>query len=205
MQKVQPQLTTTSEQDLVSRARQGDSAAFAELVRQNQTASRKLALSILRDSHAAEDEVQTAFTKALQHIGTFQQESKFSTWLNRIVANQCLMRLRQLRRSRLFHIDAPVEEEGITFELPDRQLNPEQSLAQREAAQILSREVSRIPPLMREVVILRDLQELPMEEVAARLGISVPAAKSRLLRARAELRQRLQRHQGRMGLRTVTA
>jgi RNA polymerase sigma-70 factor, ECF subfamily len=205
MQKVPPQLPTTSEQDLVSRARQGDTSAFAELVRQNQSASRRLALSILRDSHAAEDEVQTAFTKALQHIGAFQQESKFSTWLNRIVANQCLMRLRQLRRSRLFHIDAPVEEEGVTFELPDRQPNPEQSLAQREAAQILSREVNRIPPLMRDVVILRDLQELPMEEVAARLGISVPAAKSRLLRARAELRQRLQRHQGRMGLRTLTA
>ena len=205
MQKVLPESVTNSEQDLVTRAQQGDRSAFAELVRQNQTSCRRLAQSILRDSGAVEDEVQTALTKALQHIGKFQRESKFSTWLNRIVANQCLMRLRNLRRSRFFHLDETPAEDGVIFELPSPGPSPETDFARQEMARILATEVRHIPPLMRDVVILRDVHELPMEEVARRLGISVPAAKSRLLRARSELRQRLLRHQGRMGLRTLTA
>ncbi len=205
MQKVLPESATNSEQDLVTRAQQGDRTAFAELVSQNQTSCRRLAHSILRDATAVEDEVQTAYTKALQHIGNFQRESKFSTWLNRIVANQCLMRLRNLRRSRFFHIDEEPAEDGAIFELPATGPSPESEFARREMARILATEVRLIPPLLRDVVVLRDIHELPMEEVALRLGISVPAAKSRLLRARSELRQRLLRHQGRMGLRTLTA
>jgi len=204
MQKVLTEVRATEERDLVRRAQQGDAGAFAELVGQNQAACRRLAMSILRDSHAAEDEVQTAYTKALQHIGNFQQESKFSTWLNRIVANQCLMRLRYLRRSRLFHMDE-AGEDGTVLELPATGDSPEQALGRREVARVLAGEIQRIPPLMRDVVLLRDVEGLPMEEVAARLGISVPAAKSRLLRARAELRERMGRHTGRMGLRTLTA
>lgn len=204
MQKVLPELSNSLESDLVSRAQQGDRSAFAVLVQQNQSACRRLALSILRDSHAAEDEVQTAYTKALLHIGKFQQESKFSTWLNRIVANQCLMRLRNLRRSRFFHLDEEPVEEGAIRELPSANPTPETEFARREMAGILATEVRHIPPLMRDVVVLRDVHELPMEEVARRLGISVAAAKSRLLRARAELRRRLERHHGRMGLSAVT-
>ena len=204
MQKVNPEVTVAEETLLVRRAQQGDSAAFAELVERNQTSCRRLAVSILRDSYAAEDEVQTAYTKALEHIGSFQLESKFATWLNRIVANQCLMRLRNLRRSRLFHLDDPGED-GTVFELPAGGESPEQALGRQQLAGVLSREIQRIPPLMRDVVLLRDVEELPMEEVAARLGISVSAAKSRLLRARAELRDRMSRHLGRMGLRALTA
>ncbi|MFN7931811.1 MAG: sigma-70 family RNA polymerase sigma factor [Bryobacteraceae bacterium] len=205
MQKVLPEVANNLEMDLVTRAQQGDRSAFALLVQQNQSSCRRLAQSILRDSHAAEDEVQTAYTKALQHIGKFQRESKFSTWLNRIVANQCLMRLRNLRRSRFFHLDEEPGDDGAIRELPTPGPNPEAEFARREMAQILAYEVRHIPPLMRDVVVLRDVHELPMEEVARRLGISVSAAKSRLLRARAELRQRLERHHGRMGLSALTA
>lgn len=205
MQKVLPEDANNLELDLVTRAQQGDRSAFAVLVQQNQSSCRRLAQSILRDSHAAEDEVQTAYTKALQHIGKFQQESKFSTWLNRIVANQCLMRLRNLRRSRFFHLDEEPTEDGAIRELPSHGPSPETEFARREMAQILAYEVRHIPPLMRDVVMLRDVHELPLDEVARRLGISVSAAKSRLLRARAELRQRLERHHGRMGLSALTA
>ncbi len=205
MQKVLSEVANACEQDLVRRAQQGDHDAFTELLRQNQNACRKLAVSILRDASAAEDEVQSAYTKAYQHLGNFHQESKFSTWLSRIVANQCLMRLRNLRRSRLFYMDDTPTEEGGVYELPARTPNPEQQLGHREVAKILEEEVRRIPPLLRNVFLLREIEELPIQDVANRLGISVPAAKSRLLRARAELRQRIERHQGRMGLHTLTA
>ena len=86
---------------LVKMAQAGDNAAFAELVVRHQNSCSKLALSILRDKSDAEDEVQNACWKAYEHIGQFQQDSKFSTWLTRIVVNQCLMRLRQTRQPRI--------------------------------------------------------------------------------------------------------
>ena len=168
--------------------------AFAELVRRHQPGCLKLALSILRDRPDAEDEVQNALWKAFEHIGQFQQDAKFSTWLTRIVVNQCLMRLRQLRRARFCYIDETLGEDALKIELPDVQANPEEVASETELGQVLAAEVRRIPPLLRNVFMLREVQELPMPEVARQLGISVAAAKSRLLRARTELRQRLRKH-----------
>ena len=191
---------------LVKMAQAGENAAFAELIVRHQSNCSKLALSILRDKSDAEDEVQNACWKAFEHIGQFQQDSKFSTWLTRIVVNQCLMRLRQTRRARFLYMDdVSVGEENATIELPDTTMSPETELGQREVASLLNHEISRIPPLLRNVFLLRDVQELPMQDVAERLGISVAAAKSRLLRARLELRQRLERHYGRLGPATLLA
>ncbi len=191
---------------LVRMAQAGDNAAFAELVVRHQNSCSKLALSILRDKSDAEDEVQNACWKAFEHIGQFQQDSKFSTWLTRIVVNQCLMRLRQTRRARFLYMDdVAVGDEHATIELPDTTMSPEAELGQREVATLLNHEISRIPPLLRNVFLLRDVQELPMQDVAEQLGISVAAAKSRLLRARLELRQRLGKHYGRLGPATLLA
>jgi RNA polymerase sigma-70 factor (ECF subfamily) len=190
---------------LVTRSQAGDQEAFAELVRRHQSGCFKLALSILRDKQDAEDEVQNALWKAYEHIGQFQQDSKFSTWLTRIVVNQCLMRLRQARRARFFYIDEAVGEDSLTLELPDEQPSPEETVAEAELGEVLNHEVNRIPPLLRNVFLLRDMQELPMPEVADRLGISVAAAKSRLLRARQELRNRLEKRQGSGGVATLLA
>lgn len=175
------------------------------MVRRHQSGCFKLALSILRDKQDAEDEVQNALWKAYEHIGQFQQDSKFSTWLTRIVVNQCLMRLRQARRARFFYIDEAVGEDSLTVELPDEQPSPEETVAEAELGEVLNHEVNRIPPLLRNVFLLRDMQELPMPEVADRLGISVAAAKSRLLRARQELRNRLEKRQGSGGVATLLA
>jgi len=181
---------------LVTRSQAGDQVAFAELVRRHRPGCLKQALSILKDKQDAEDEVQNALWKAFEHINQFQQDSKFSTWLTRIVVNQCLMRLRQQRRARLFYMDDTVGEDAIQFELPDESSSPEETVAEAELGGVIRGEVRRIPPLLRNVFLLRDIQELPMPEVANKLGISVAAAKSRLLRARAELRSRLEKHQG---------
>jgi len=197
-------LSELQDVELVDLAQDGNDLAFAELVKRYQPACFKQALSILRDRSDAEDEVQNALWKAFQHIGQFNKDAKFSTWLTRIVVNQCLMRLRQGRRAKFLYIDDTlVGEEVQTLELPDERESPERGVAQDELADVLRQEISRIPPLLRTVFELRDVQELPMPEVADRLGISVAAAKSRLLRARLELRQRMEKHFGRLGPATL--
>ncbi len=185
---------------LVELCQRGEDGAYAELMSRHQTTAMKLALSILRDKQDAEDEVQNAFWKAYEHIGQFQRDSKFSTWLTRIVVNQCLMRLRQTRRAKFYYLDdTQVGDDVMTLELKDQRRSPEQVMGQTEVAQVLHEEIQRIPPLLRHVFLLRDVQQRPMAEVAQQLGISVAAAKSRLLRARAELRNRMKRHHGDTG------
>lgn len=196
---------TEPDEFLVTLAQSDDNAAFAVLIERHYTSCEKLAYSILRDRQDAEDEVQNASWKAFEHIGQFQRDAKFSTWLTRIVVNQCLMRLRQARRSRLLYIEDTVTEDSRPFDLPSTSESPEQSVAKREIASVLQHEIKRIPPLLRNVFLLRDVEEMPMQDVAARLGISVAAAKSRLLRARLELRHRLEKHQGRLGPATLMA
>jgi RNA polymerase sigma-70 factor (ECF subfamily) len=190
---------------LVSLCQSGNNAAFDELMKRHQTAVMKIALSIVRDKQDAEDEVQNAFWKAYEHINQFQRDAKFSTWLTRIVVNQCFMRLRQAKRAKFSYIDdgAPSGQDVITYELKDRKKSPEQELAEVEVATVLANEIRRTPPLLRNVFLLRDVQNRPMEEVATELGISVAAAKSRLLRARAELRNRMARHSGESGPATL--
>lgn len=206
MQKEVTNLTALLDDELVSLAQNGHDPAYAELVRRHQSACFKLAMSILRDRSDAEDEVQNALWKAFEHLGQFQRDARFSTWLTRIVVNQCLMRLRQTRRAKFFYMDETmIGDEVGTLELPSLDLNPEQELGKREVAGVLHKEIGRIPPLLRKVFLLRDVHQVPMPEVAQQLGISIAAAKSRLLRARLELRERLAKYEGKLGVATLTA
>lgn len=193
------------DEELVRLAQRGERDAFSELMRRNYGRSLKMAISVLHDRETAQDEVQNAYWKAFRKIDQFHIDAKFSTWVTRIVVNQCLMRLRQDRRAKFLYLDD--EQSGDqrgSFELVDSGRTPESALGAREVADVLRREVRRIPPLLRNVFILRDIDELTMPEVAERLGISVAAAKSRLLRARAELRCRMERHCGHLGAATLT-
>ena len=194
-----------SDDRLVPLAQQGDNRAFAELLERHYASCLKLAVSILHDRSEAEDEVQNACWKAFEHIGQFNQDSKFSTWLTRIVVNQCLMRLRQARRARFLYIDDVPAEDTRPADLRSLQESPEAELGNTEIAEVLRQEIRRIPPLLRKVFVMRDIEQRSMQEVAEVLGISIPAAKSRLLRARLELRERLRRHEGRLGPATLMA
>jgi RNA polymerase sigma-70 factor (ECF subfamily) len=204
MQNVSYEWKQATDDELVGLAQSGNDLAFAELVRRHRTTCMKLAVSILRDRSDAEDEVQNALWKAFEHLKQFNRDAKFTTWLTRIVVNQCLMRLRQQKRARLLYIeDAVQSEDQITLDLRDGSDDPEEVLGRAEIAGVLDREIRRIPPLLRDVFVLREVKELPMPEVAERLGITIAAAKSRLLRARNELRARLVKHQGRFGPATL--
>ena len=187
-------LSELSNDDLLNLAQARDQAAFAELMRRNSSSSFKLALSILKDRQDAEDEVQNSYWNAWRSVGQFQRDSKFSTWISRIVVNQCLMRLRQARRASFVYLDEGAAGGDVAvLQLSDLKPTPEAELGRSELVDLLHREIRRLPPLLRNVLELRDLQELSMRDVAERLGISIVAAKSRLLRARIELRQRLER------------
>ena len=199
-------LEEATDEQLVRMSQTGRRDSFSELTRRHYRQSLKLAVSILRDREGAEDEVQNAYWKAFQHIDQFHIDARFSTWITRIVVNQCLMRLRSGRRAKFLFLDEVYAgEERMTVELVDRGRSPESMLGAAELAVVLRREIGRIPPLLRGVFMLRDVDQLPMPEVADRLGISLAAAKSRLLRARTELRNRLEKHCGRMGPATLTA
>ena len=201
-----PDLVGMPDDQLVLMAQAGDNVAFTELVERHQLTCKRMALSILKDQSDAEDEVQNALWKAYEHLGQFHQDAKFSTWLSRIVVNQCLMRLRKDRRARFLYLDEGVPgEEVATLDLPDLTDTPEGALGNVEIRAVLKTEIDRIPLMLRAVFLLRDVEELPMPDVASRLGISIAAAKSRLLRARLELRQRMEKHCGRMGAATLTA
>lgn len=183
-----------SDDELLTLAQQRNEAAFAELMSRNLSTSFKLALSILKDRQDAEDEVQNSYWNAWKYVGRFQRDSKFSTWMSRIVINQCLMRLRKDRKASFLYLDeGPVESGFVYMELADRGSTPEAELGDKEACAILHREIRRLPPLFRSILVLRDLNELAMSDVADQLGISIVAAKSRLMRARMELRRRMTR------------
>jgi RNA polymerase sigma-70 factor (ECF subfamily) len=191
--------------DLVESARQGNKQAFGELVKRHHHWCVGLASGILRDRGDAEDEAQNAYWNAFQHLDQYQGDAEFSTWLARIVVNQCLMFIRTRRRARFLHLDAgiPGYPSG-SIDLPSWRPDPEGEMGRRQLQEVLEREIRCIPALLRNVVLLRDVEELPIVEVADRLGISVSAAKSRLLRARIELRQRVLRHCGASGHLSLT-
>jgi len=191
---------------LVSLTQQGSEDAFAELMRRHSRSMMQMALRMLRDTEDAEDEVQNAWCKAWQHIDGFAGDARFSTWMTRIVINQSLMRLRRARRAGFLYLDAPAAgEERTVFELRDDGSTPEESLYRREIRELVRREIGRIPRGWRHALVLREVDQLPMPEVAEQLGISLSAAKSRLLRARQELRRRLEKRCGTMGAEALIA
>jgi RNA polymerase sigma-70 factor (ECF subfamily) len=200
------ELSRCADDELVIRAQQNDDAAFAELMRRTSSSSLRLAMSILRDREEAEDEVQNSYLNAWRHVSQFHREAKFSTWMSRIVANHCLMRLRKVRNARFVYLDDAGTEEGTRpMEVADRGATPEANLGGQEVSAVLQKEIGRLPPLLRGVLVLRDVEELSIAEIAERLGITVSAAKSRLLRARSELRNRMEKYCGTAGAATLMA
>ncbi len=181
---------------LVDAARSGDIGAFESLVRRYDRNVFRIAQHITQNREDAEDVVQDAFLKAYQNLGQFQGQSKFYTWLVRIAVNEALMRLRRRRPERTVSIDEDVktEEDSMPREIADWSPNPEQMYTQAELKDILGKTIQGLPPSFRTVFVLRDVEGLSTEETASALDLSVPAVKSRLLRARLQLRERLNKY-----------
>jgi len=152
----------------------------------------RLTQNITQNREDAEDAMQEAFLKAYEHLQEFEGSSRFYTWLVRIAVNQALMKLRR-RRPNVVSLDEEIDtgEDMMPREVVDWGPSPADRYAQGEMAGILSRVIGELDPQFRTVFQLRDIEELSTEETAAALGLTVPAVKSRLLRARLKLRERL--------------
>ena len=180
---------------LVTAAKSGDRTAFEELVNRYEKKIFRLTMNITRNNEDAEDAMQDAFMKAYSHLRTFEEGSRFYTWLVRIAANEALMRLRK-RRPNQFSLDEPIQgdDELIPREIEDWGPSPEQRYAQTEMREILNKVIDELAPDFRVVFVLRDVEGLSTEETASTVGISEAAVKSRLLRARLRLRNKLDRY-----------
>jgi RNA polymerase sigma-70 factor (ECF subfamily) len=181
---------------LVERVRAGDVAAFDTLVRKYERQVFRIAQHITQNREDAEDVMQDAFLKAYEKLDQFQGNSKFYTWLVRIAVNESLMRLRRRRTGKMVSIDEDVEtdEGSVPRDLANWAPDPEQNYSQAELGEILRKTIQGLPPGFRVVFALRDVEGLSTEETAETLGLSIPAVKSRLLRARLQLRERLSRY-----------
>jgi RNA polymerase sigma-70 factor (ECF subfamily) len=185
----------------LAKAREGDLGAFNELVNRYSRKIYRLAKHITQNDEDAEDVLQETFLKAFEHLGDFQGQSKFYTWIVRIAVNESLMRLRKRKSDRTVPLDEPLDtgEDTVVREIAVWEDNPEQKYSREEIAGILDEAVQSLKPAFRTVFVLRDIEELSTEETAEALGISVPAVKSRLLRARLQLREKLTRFFKRKG------
>ena len=181
---------------LVERVRAGDVSAYDELVRKYERQIFRIAQRITQNREDAEDVTQDTFVKGYEKLDQFQGNSKFYTWLVRIAVNESLMRLRKRRTGKMVSIDEDVvtEEGSVPRDLADWAPDPEQNYSQAELHTILEKTIKGLPPGFRVVFELRDVQGLSTEETAEALDLSVPAVKSRLLRARLQLRERLTRY-----------
>ncbi len=176
-------------------ARGGDARAFSELVRRYESKIFRLAMHITQNQEDAEDVLQETFLKAYEHLDQFQGNSKFYTWIVRIAVNQALMKLRKRKSDKTVSIDESIDtgEDTVAREIASWDENPEQRYSRDEINGILSAAVDSLAPPYRAVFVLRDMEELSTEETAEALNLSIPAVKSRLLRARLQLRDKLTR------------
>jgi RNA polymerase sigma-70 factor, ECF subfamily len=186
--------------ELVRRAQNGDGSAFAELVSRHQRQLYRLALRMTGSEADAQEVLQEAFLNAYQKLPNFRGEAQFSSWLYRIAANSALMRLRRKRRAPDALADQPLELQGPRFSAEgyldppprsDWSQRADEKMMDRELGSAIDQAVASLPEDYRTVFLLKDVDGLSNEDIAAALELTVPAVKSRLHRARLSLREKL--------------
>ena len=187
------QAGTVREQELIVRVQRGEHELFYELVQPYERRVYAAALAILRNESDAEDVAQEAMLKALANIRQFRAEARFSTWLIQITVNEALMRRRRERKGMVEGIDDRRDEEGeyTPRDFADWREIPSEALERKEVRQKLAQALASLDRKYREVFVLRDMEQLNIQETADALGISVASVKTRLLRARLMLRDLL--------------
>ena len=179
---------------LVSGAQTGSAESFAVLVKQYERQIYRLSKIVTGNQEDAEDALQETFLKAYKNLGQFRGESRFYTWLVRIAINEAVAKLRSRDSYTWVSLDEPIgsDESGAApREIRDWRDNPEECYNQTELREILSKVLQDLETPLRIVFVLRDVEGLSCEETAVVTGLSVPAVKSRSMRARLKLRKKL--------------
>ena len=179
-----------SDKELAEKAKAGDQIAFEQLVIENQNKVYSLALRLVNDREEAADLAQEAFVKAWQGLGSFQGESSFATWVYRLTTNVCIDHLRKKKRREGVEPAVSLDDENSGWAEPaDRASDPQQVLEQSERGQALARGLARLPDWQRRVLVLRELSGLSYQEIGEALDIDLGTVKSRIARARLNLRK----------------
>jgi RNA polymerase sigma-70 factor (ECF subfamily) len=187
-------LESADDASLVADVQRGDTAAFAVLMRRYNRRLYRTARAILKDDAAAEDAVQEGYVAAFHHLAEFRGDAQLSTWLTRIVVNQALQALRRSRREQVVVLfDEPPEARDDTQFIPDSlaPVLPEKTMLRDELRRLIERKIDELPDGYRTVFMLREVEDLTVEETAVALGIPEPTVRSRLFRAKARLREAL--------------
>ena len=188
-------LESENDAALVQRVKRADAAAFAVLMRRYNRRLYRTARAILKDDGAAEDAVQEGYVAAWRHVGAFRGDAQIGTWLTRIVVNQALQALRRRRREQvvvLFDDPAGQLADGDdTVADPPAADMPEDAMARTEMRRLIERKIDELPEAYRTVFVLREVEDMTVDEAAAALGIPAATVRSRLFRAKARLRASL--------------
>jgi len=186
--------TPEREKELIACVIAGETDLFHELIRPYERMVYLSILTMLRNEQEAEDAAQEVMINAFRHLKSFRGDAKFSTWLVTIAMNEGRQRLRKAKAAQLESLDEKKEEREGDFTpavLTDWREIPSEALEKKEMRQKLREAVEQLPPIYREVLVLRDLEELNQEETASALGIPVTLVKVRLHRARMMLQKLL--------------
>jgi RNA polymerase sigma-70 factor (ECF subfamily) len=185
---------------LARRIGERDERAFEMLMRSHNRLLYRVARSILKDEAEAEDAVQETYLAAYRNIGSFRGGAKLSTWLTRIVINEAYARLRKQKHAGVvvsFESARPAgghgEQQPSEGFMPDDKVGPEDAASRAELRQLLERRIDALPEQFRTVFILRDIEEMSVEETAGCLELPEATVRTRAFRARALLRESLSR------------
>jgi RNA polymerase sigma-70 factor (ECF subfamily) len=190
--KTQSELGADDDLVLVHAAKQGHLAAFEQLVERYTTMIFRVSVHIMNSPEDAEEIVRDACLKDFQHLHNFEERGRFSTWLTRIAVNEALIRLRRSRRVPSVSMDDHTDESRPLVErIADWRPDPGQLYGKAQFKEILQQALVSLPDTFRVVFVLRDVEGLSSAETAEMLQLSIPTIKTRLFRARLELRQRL--------------
>ena len=187
-------LSLDNEAELIQRVCAGDKEAFYALVEPCERGVFTAAMSILNNVADAEEVAQEAVLKAFSALPRFRAESRFSTWLIQITINEARLKLRKDRRHLYESIDEPQSDgtgDAFPKDFADWREIPSEELQRKELREALQRALQSLPQKYREVLILRDIQHLSIQETAQVLGITIASVKTRLLRARFQMRDAL--------------
>jgi RNA polymerase sigma-70 factor, ECF subfamily len=179
---------------LIARVLAGETQAFYELVRPHERAIYTAAYSILGNEADAEEVSQEAVLKAYTHLARFRAEARFNTWIVQITLNEARMKLRKDRRKLYESLDDTREDQDgdyVPKDFADWREIPSETLERKELRQALARAIASLSPKYREVFVLRDVQKLSIAETAKMLSITESSVKTRLLRARLQMRDAL--------------
>ena len=176
-----------------------DAKAFEAIMRRYNTRLFRIARSILKDDAAAEDALQDAYVRAYGHMDTYRGEAELSTWLTRIVINEALMALRKRKRERTVvpfasRNDTSGSAEGKIMDVEDRRAeSPSDTALRGEIRRIIERRIDELPVAFRTVFLMREVEDMTVQETAECLGIPAATVRTRLFRARTLLRESLER------------